>query len=130
MNDRARRIANLSPEQRRHLPPRTPVEKALVEIWAQVLGVERVSVHDNFFDLGGDSMLAAQVVSRVQQTMRVTLTPLSFFEAPTVADLAVVIAARQVECDETADTLADLEGISEEEAERLLANAARDQGEL
>ena len=48
-----------------------------------------------------------------------------------MAALAVVIAARQVgERDETADTLADLEELSEEEAERLLANAARDQGEL
>lgn len=111
--------------------PRTPVEKALVEIWIQVLGVEQVSIHDNFFDLGGDSMLATQVVSRVQETMQVTLTPLSFFEAPTVVDLAVIIAARQVgERDETVDALADLEELSEEEAERLLADAAQSKGKI
>ena len=74
-------------------------------------------------------MLATQVISRVQETMQVKLTPLSFFEAPTVADLAVVIAAGQVERNEMADTLADLEELSEEEAERLLANMAQDQGE-
>ena len=109
--------------------PRTPMEEALVEIWAQLLGVERVSVHDDFFELGGSSMLATQVISGVQETMQVKLTPLSFFEAPTVADLAVVIAAGQVERNEMADTLADLEELSEEEAERLLANMAQDQGE-
>ena len=107
--------------------PRTPVEKTLTTIWAQVLGAERVGIHDDFFELGGDSLLAAQVISRVQEATQVKLTPLSFFEAPTVNDLAVVVSGRvqQAERENTARILSDLEELSDEEAEQLLDEAAR-----
>ncbi len=103
--------------------PRTPVEKALAEIWAQVLGVERVGVHDDFFELGGDSMLATQIVSRVRTAMRVELAPLSFFETPAIADLAATVTDQieEAEREEMAQILAELEELSEEEAEHLLA---------
>ena len=110
------------------VPPRTPVEQTLAEIWIQVLGVERVGIHDNFFELGGDSLLATQVISRVQEAFQVELTHPSFFEAPTVADLAVVIAPGQTERDKMASALADLENLSDEEAERLLAEATQAEG--
>ncbi len=110
------------------IPPRTPVEETLAEIWIQVLGVERVGIHDNFFELGGDSLLATQVVSRVQEAVQVELTQLSLFEAPTVADLAAVIAAGQTGRDEMARALADVEELSDEEAERLLAEAKQAEG--
>jgi acyl-CoA synthetase (AMP-forming)/AMP-acid ligase II/acyl carrier protein len=104
--------------------PRTPVEEALAEIWAQVLGVERVGVHDDFFELGGDSMLATQIVSRVRRAMQVELAPLSFFETPTVADLAATVTDRieEAEREDMARILAELEELSEEEAEHLLAS--------
>ncbi len=104
--------------------PRTPVEEALAEIWAQVLGVEQVGVHDDFFELGGDSMLATQIVSRVRTAMRVELAPLSFFEAPTVADLAVTVTEQieEAEREEMAQILAELDELSEEEAEHLLTS--------
>jgi acyl-CoA synthetase (AMP-forming)/AMP-acid ligase II/acyl carrier protein len=108
--------------------PRTPVEETLAEIWIQVLGVERVGIHDNFFELGGDSLRATQVISRVQEAFQVELTHPSFFEAPTVADLAVVIAPGQTERDKMAIALADLENLSDEEAERLLAEAKQAEG--
>ena len=67
--------------------PRTPREAALAAIWAEVLGVERVGIHDSFFALGGDSILSIQVVSRAHRAgMR--LTPRQLFLHPTVADLA------------------------------------------
>jgi acyl carrier protein len=111
--------------------PRTPVEEALAEKWAQVLGVEQVGVHDDFFELGGDSMLATQIVSRVRTAMRVELAPLSFFETATVADLAATVTDQieEAEREEMAQILAELEELSEEEAERLLADATQDQGE-
>jgi amino acid adenylation domain-containing protein len=71
--------------------PRNPVEKALVKIWSQVLGLERVGVHENFFDLGGHSLLATRVVSRVREYYKIELSLRSFFEAPTVAQIAGLI---------------------------------------
>jgi len=71
--------------------PRTPTEKTLAEIWTQVLNVERVGVHDYFFELGGDSLLATQVVSRARDTFQIDVPLRSLFEAPTLAELAQVI---------------------------------------
>jgi amino acid adenylation domain-containing protein len=68
--------------------PRTPVEKALAEIWAEVLKLERVGIRDDFFELGGHSLLATQVISRVRRALQVDLPMRSLFEGPTVAELA------------------------------------------
>ncbi|MGH7830927.1 MAG: condensation domain-containing protein, partial [Candidatus Binatia bacterium] len=60
----------------------------MAKIWSQVLRVEQVGIHDNFFDLGGDSILATQIISRVRDLLRVELSFLVFFETPTVAGMA------------------------------------------
>jgi amino acid adenylation domain-containing protein len=73
--------------------PRSPMEEVLAGLWAQVLDVERVGVHDNFFQLGGDSILATQLISRVREGIHVEVSFLSFFEAPTVAGMASSIEA-------------------------------------
>ncbi|WP_438040319.1 amino acid adenylation domain-containing protein [Sorangium sp. So ce128] len=69
----------------RHVAPRTATEELLAGIWAEVLGVERVSVEDSFFDLGGHSLLLTQVLSRVRRVLDVELPLRAFFETPTVA---------------------------------------------
>ncbi|MCA1696298.1 MAG: condensation domain-containing protein, partial [Actinobacteria bacterium] len=67
--------------------PRTPTEQTLAEVWAQVLGVDRVGVEDNFFELGGDSILSIQVISRARRA-GLGLSPRDVFLYPTVASLA------------------------------------------
>jgi amino acid adenylation domain-containing protein len=69
--------------------PRTPEETTLCRIWSQVLSREEVGIHDNFFDLGGDSILGIQVVSRAQQA-GLAFTAQDLFQHQTVADLALV----------------------------------------
>ncbi|MCL5996769.1 MAG: amino acid adenylation domain-containing protein [Chloroflexi bacterium] len=77
-----------------HAAPGTQAEALLADIWAQVLGVERVGVRDNFFELGGDSILSIQVIARANQA-GLHLTPKQLFEHPTVVELASVAGAEQ-----------------------------------
>ena len=106
-----------------YVAPSTPMQQALVDIWAAVLGVERVSVEDDFFELGGHSLLATQVVAQVRSDFAVDLPLHSLFSYPTVASLTAEIVRMMgdAEQDETARLVAELEGLSDEEAERMLA---------
>ncbi|MBW4483046.1 MAG: amino acid adenylation domain-containing protein [Tildeniella torsiva UHER 1998/13D] len=78
-----------------HRLPTTPAEKTLTQIWAQVLGLERVSVDDNFFSLGGDSILSIQVIAKANQA-GLSLTPKQLFDHQTVAALAAVAGTTTV----------------------------------
>ena len=71
----------------------TPIEEALAALWTQVLEVERVGRHENFFQCGGDSILATQLLSRIREATHVELAFAHFFETPTVAGIARHIAA-------------------------------------
>jgi acyl carrier protein len=77
------------------VPPRTPIEEVVADIWADVLGISLVGRTDNFFELGGHSLLATQVVSRIRQVFQIELPLKTFFEFPTVSEIATVIAYRQ-----------------------------------
>jgi acyl-CoA synthetase (AMP-forming)/AMP-acid ligase II/aryl carrier-like protein len=105
--------------------PRTPTEEKLAQMWSQVLGLAEVGIHDNFFQLGGDSVLATQLASRVRDTLQVEVSLISLFETPTIADQAVLITQSQAEQTTPAEIalmLAELEALSEEEAQRRLAD--------
>jgi amino acid adenylation domain-containing protein/non-ribosomal peptide synthase protein (TIGR01720 family) len=73
--------------------PTTPAEEALAAIWAETLGLQRVGIHDNFFGLGGDSILIIRIMSRANQA-GLRLTPMQIFKHQTVAELA---AAAEIE---------------------------------
>jgi acyl-coenzyme A synthetase/AMP-(fatty) acid ligase len=104
------------------MAPRTPLEKTLTTIWTEVLGLEQIGIHDHFLDLGGNSLLATQVISRAITTFQVTLPVQTLFQTPTIADMAVVIMQNQTQAgqEEMAHMLAELEALTEEEAQRLL----------
>ncbi|MFC7277317.1 amino acid adenylation domain-containing protein [Paractinoplanes rhizophilus] len=80
-----------------HVPPRTAVEEILAGIWADVLGADRIGVHDDFFDLGGHSLLATQVLARVRAAFGVELPVAELLSGrPTVEHLAEVVVLRQL----------------------------------
>jgi amino acid adenylation domain-containing protein len=92
--------------------PRTDVERELAGIFAQVLSVDAVGIDDDFFDLGGHSLSATQVISRVRDVFGADLPVLRLFESPTVEGLVPVIAAallEQVDSNLAAELLAEIE---------------------
>ncbi|MBV8199198.1 MAG: amino acid adenylation domain-containing protein, partial [Acidobacteria bacterium] len=76
-----------------YVAPVSPLEESLARIWAGLLGIDRVGTGDDFFDLGGTSLLATQVVSRLRQQFAVELPVRAVFEEPTVSGLAGRVAA-------------------------------------
>ncbi|MFL6293190.1 MAG: amino acid adenylation domain-containing protein [Thermoanaerobaculia bacterium] len=103
--------------------PRTPDEERLAAAFAEVLGSERVSIHDSFFHLGGHSLLATQVLSRLRDLFGIELSLQQFFETPTVAGLAPRIHLEhldRVEDDELALMLGLLDGMSDEDVASAL----------
>ena len=83
-------IPDLSPVTTTATAPRTPIEQQLFNIWSQVLGIASLSIHDNFFSLGGDSILAIQVVAKANQ-QNLALRPRQMFQYQTVAELAAIV---------------------------------------
>ena len=73
--------------------PRTPTEKAVAAIWTDVIGVSVVGVHDNFFDVGGHSLDAARIVSRLRSVFGIDIVLRTLFERPTVAGLSEIVDA-------------------------------------
>ncbi|HEX8338342.1 MAG TPA: phosphopantetheine-binding protein, partial [Pyrinomonadaceae bacterium] len=105
--------------------PRTPIEEKLADIFGRVLGVERVGVHDNFFKLGGHSLLGTLLMSRVRDAFEVELSLLTLFESPTVAALAEAVRLAQIEqadAEDLGEMLEELEGLTDEEVRALLAS--------
>ena len=101
--------------------PRSSVEEKVAAIWAEVLQAEKIGIAENFFDLGGHSLLGVQVVSRLQQALQVDTTLRDLFENPTVASLAASIEQKLKNAVEpTEKILFDLETRSDEEVERML----------
>ncbi|MEZ5064926.1 MAG: amino acid adenylation domain-containing protein [bacterium] len=96
---------------RHYVAPHTPIERIVASTWEAVLRRDRVSATDNFFDLGGNSLLATQVVHRLRSTFAIEFPLRRFFEASTVETLAEIVDEILIE---------KLETMSEDEAAALL----------
>jgi amino acid adenylation domain-containing protein len=99
-----------------YVAPRTQIEETLAAIWSEVLGQERVGVHDDFFSLGGHSLLTTMVITRVRQLLKIDLPQRIFFEAPTVAEQARFV--EEIKLDESS------------RAKPLVSEASRNLNEL
>jgi acyl carrier protein len=113
-----------------YAPPATPLERQLAAIWQEFLGAERVGLHDDFFALGGHSMLALRMVGRLRQDLGVDLPLARLFEVSTVARLAGVVTELQAQVQVQVDDalLAQIAQLSDEELERELARRAAGEG--
>jgi acyl carrier protein len=81
----------------KQVPPRTELERTLCEIWSAVLGTAQIGIDDDFFDLGGNSLVAVQIIASIRKTVRAKLPMRSLFEAPTVAGMAAAVERIRLE---------------------------------
>jgi amino acid adenylation domain-containing protein/thioester reductase-like protein len=89
-------LAGLEPEEGEFVAPATETEKQVAAIWAEVLPVERIGAHDDFFSLGGHSLQMTQILSRVRSVFDVAVSLAAFFERPTVSGMAEAILSSAV----------------------------------
>lgn len=100
VNGKLDRAALPSPEpgvasEQAFVAPRDEAEEAFAEIWRQVLGVERLSIHDDFFELGGHSLSAVQIAARIQESYDLDVPIKLIFEAPNIAEFVDKVAEYQ-----------------------------------
>lgn len=106
-----------------YVAPRTELEEVLTNIWADILDVERVGIHDSFFRLGGHSLLATQVISRMRDMLRIEISLMDFFKASTVAGViehALRDTDRRERAEKTAQLLLKLAQLSDDEVKEML----------
>lgn len=103
---------NYQAPRKNYVAPSNGIEEKIAQLFQELLGVEQVGVHDNFFDLGGHSLLGIQLISQLRKYFQIDLSLRPLFEAPTVAELALFIEGILIE---------ELEELPEEEAEALVS---------
>jgi len=71
--------------------PRTQLEQTLANLWQNILGIEQIGIHDDFFELGGDSLIAVQLIAKLREKLQMAFSAHSLLNAPTIATLAALI---------------------------------------
>jgi myxalamid-type nonribosomal peptide synthetase MxaA len=89
--------------QEQYMAPRNRIEEIVCKIWCEVLALDRVGVHDSFFDLGGHSLLLTPLVLKLRDYFQLRVSMRDFFEKPTVAELAAMIAKARARQQETGE---------------------------
>ena len=109
-----------------YVAPRTPTEQMIADVWSEVLHLDKIGIHDNFFDLGGHSLQATRVITRLSQPAHIDIPLRTFFEHPTVEELAIEITQLQVQEENDQDIMQmieELEDLSDEEISALLRDS-------
>ena len=75
-----------------YAPPSNEVEHTVVRVWQDLLGIEKLGIHDNFFDLGGNSLIGLKVIGRLKKELSINISVVALFEGPTVSALAKTIS--------------------------------------
>ncbi|NOS75462.1 MAG: amino acid adenylation domain-containing protein [Methyloglobulus sp.] len=133
INPRALPVPNIAAQlDYRYVAPSNSLEAQIAELWADLLGIEQIGVYDNFFDLGGHSLSAVQIIKRMQEFHGIDLSVSDLFYAPTVSDMSHLITLRkftQREADEVDAVYKDLARLPKEQALQLLDKLGKLSGE-
>jgi len=84
-----------------YVMPRNSVEKAIANIWQQIIGIDRVGIYDNFFELGGDSLIGLQVIAKLNEKFQSNIPVATLYKAPTVSTIAEILNPTKVDTDPT-----------------------------
>jgi acyl carrier protein/NAD(P)-dependent dehydrogenase (short-subunit alcohol dehydrogenase family) len=110
-----------------YVAPIGEIEEEIAFIWRDIFGIEQIGRDDDFFNIGGNSLVAIQVVSRLRKELDVDLPMSGLFEHPTISSLAAAILALRYEADETSEIealLAEVENLTPEQVKAALADEA------
>jgi acyl transferase domain-containing protein len=111
-----------------YVAPASQIERTIAGIWQELFGIERVGVHDNFFDLGGNSLVGIQLMSRMRKVFMAEIPMNALFESPTVAGLAGVVSEihlKEKELEQVEQLISEIEYLSPEELELRLSTGDR-----
>ncbi len=109
------------------VPPRTPLEEEVANVWRDVLKVEQVGLHDSFWNLGGHSLLATRVLSRIEAAFGIELPLQTLFTSPTLAAFAAAVGMRALGGEEDlAAAMAELDDLSDDELRSLIEQETRE----
>jgi hypothetical protein len=113
-------------------PPATPIQRAIATVWSQVLGGQAVGIDQSFFDVGGHSLLVAQVTSRLQEIFQVEVSMRAMFLAPTIAELSHMLerlgAERGVNVARIAEIFVQVHAMTDDDAKTALQSINRTEG--
>ncbi|RUS95287.1 hypothetical protein DSM106972_090630 [Dulcicalothrix desertica PCC 7102] len=130
-NGKVNRRALPAPDQTRlelaetYVAPRSEIEQTIATVWQEILQLKKVGIHDNFFNLGGHSLIATQIVSRLSDVFQVNIPLRSLFEFPTVAGLSIAVVQNQLKqgnIEDIGQFLVDIKDLSEDEIESMLTS--------
>ena len=113
-----------------HVAPSSNIEQKIANIWRDILGIEQIGVNDDFFELGGNSLISVQLTSKLRESFDVELPLAQFLEAPTVEKLATIIGDSQFQTADGEDItriLEEIEALSPDEIQVLLESEKENQ---